>query len=80
MRYVLAALIVFSAQSHAGWLKNFCRDVIVADDPYQFEHYRQEWLEREAERLHIKKFWGTITEQDAIYLEIIDNELLRRKL
>ena len=79
-RLIFVMLIsLASFQARAGWISDWCARNLVAADPYQFESSSQLWIEREIQRLQIKKEWKKITREDAEMLGILVAEIRRRR-
>jgi hypothetical protein len=70
---------VFCGQCHAGWLKAVCEKYLVADDPYQFETYSEQWVIKHLQSLRIKEAWGKASDNDLTMIVILEKDLERRE-
>lgn len=64
--------------AHAGWFSNLCSRLIV-DDPYQWEGVSREYIEREVDRLSIRREWQVATAHELVILGLMESELASRE-
>jgi hypothetical protein len=74
----MSLLFALVLTAHAGWFGDFCeRHLIIADDPYQYEHLSSDALVKAYRHYGAQAYW-TKNEREARTLRTLGDELRRR--